>query len=65
MRCPYCDDDMRDHQADCPLLAFTDQLLTVTQHLALTVCAVQELHDRAAALDVTRTRNPVKKEIGL
>jgi hypothetical protein len=50
-RCPYCDGDVRDHLADCPLVAWRDQLMTVIETLAVAVCAVQELHEKATALE--------------
>ena len=50
-RCPYCDGDLRDHLAACPLLAWRDQLMMVIEYLSLTVCAVQELHERGCALE--------------
>jgi len=49
--CPYCDGDVRDHRPDCPLQAWKDQLLTVVETLAVAVCAVQELHEKATALE--------------
>ena len=50
--CPYCDNDVRDHLADCPLMAWKEQLLTVIETLALAVCAVQELHERTVQLEM-------------
>ena len=50
-RCPYCDGDVRDHLPDCAWVLMKDQLLTVIESLAVTVCALQELHERAAALE--------------
>jgi hypothetical protein len=51
--CPYCDSDVRDHLVDCPLLVWRDQLMTVIESLAVTVCAVQELHERGCALEAS------------
>lgn len=52
-RCPYCDGDMRDHLPDCLWIAMKDQQLTVIEALAVTVCAVQELHERVIALEAS------------
>jgi hypothetical protein len=52
--CPYCDGDLRDHLPACPWQALKDQLLTVMESLAVTVCALQELHERAVALEVPK-----------
>jgi hypothetical protein len=50
-RCPYCDGDVRDHLPDCEWVLMKDQLLTVIESLAVTVCALQELHERTTALE--------------
>jgi hypothetical protein len=50
-RCPYCDGDVRDHLPGCDWVLMKDQLLTVIESLAVTVCALQELHERATALE--------------
>jgi hypothetical protein len=49
--CPYCDSDVRDHLPDCLWVLMKDQLLTVIESLAVTVCALQELHERTTALE--------------
>jgi hypothetical protein len=49
--CPYCGGDPRDHLPTCEWVLMKDQLLTVIESLAVTVCALQELHERATALE--------------
>jgi hypothetical protein len=49
--CPYCAGDPRDHLPDCAWVLMKDQLLTVIESLAVTVCALQELHERTTALE--------------
>jgi hypothetical protein len=51
--CPYCDGDVRDHLADCALVAWRDQLMTVIESLTVTVCAMRELHERGCALEAS------------
>ena len=49
--CPYCGGDPRDHLPACEWVLMKDQLLTVIESLAVTVCALQELHERTTALE--------------